>query len=406
LLIRLTAALLSFSILTLTCGRASAEAGASVIVLGLRSVEGDDDIANLLTDALRDAAHQVPTWKPVERAVSMTQMTLAHGCDDIDASCLSDIARGLDVEFVVYGTLRRTSARSEYDFQISLSVFNANTGSIDGTETDTMPRTESDRPEALGVRAKTLLRKLSPGGASEGGTLSIQVNTSRAEVRINGQVVGQTQNGQLIIEGVPEGEHDIEIFAAGRGRFTQRTRVSASGQTNVVAQLAPAGGDDEDAAAAESSAGAADYGREDDKPKSLRWLGYTLLGVGGAALVGTVTSWIILGGINGDATFKKYRAAVGPSIDDICGEADDGRLYGLTAKEVSDVSDMCGTGGTFEVLQWVFLIAAVGSGGAGAYILLTDKGDQSHAEATPTRTFALTPAVSRRELSLTATLRF
>jgi hypothetical protein len=368
-------------------------------------VEGDDDVANLLTDALRDAAHQVPSWKPMERAVSMTQMTLAHGCDDVDAACLSDIAQGLKVEFIVYGTLRRTSARSEYEFQISLSVFNANTGSITATENETMPRNERDRPEALGARAKTLLRRLASGGAGDGGSVAIQVNTSRAEVRINGQLAGQTQGGQLIIEGVPTGEHDIEIYAPGRGRFTQRIKVSGSGQTSVVAQLAPAVTADDEAADDESSEGAADYG-DQKKPKSLRWLGYSLLGVGGASIVGAVASWIVLGNINGDATFKKYRAAVGPSVDDICAESERGRLYGLTAKEVGEVKDMCGTGATFEVLQWVFLIAAVGSGGAGAYILLTDKGNDTSASNAGTPKLALSPEVTRRSLALTATLRF
>ena len=391
--------------------RASADGTASVIVLGLRSVEGDDDVANSLTDALRDAVHEVPAWQVMERSVSMSQMSLAHGCDEIDAACLNDIAKGLTVELVVYGTLRRTSARSEYDYQLALSLFNANTGSIGATENDLLPRAEAEQPGGLAARARTLVQRLASGTAGAGGNLSIQVNTSRAEVHIDGQMVGQTQNGQLVIEGVPAGEHDLEIVAVGRGSYKQRVMVSGTGQTNVIASL-PAGGsgDEDDAEPEEESAVSASDGAYGHKPKSLRWLGYTLIGVGGASLVGAVVSMIVIGNVNGDPIFKKYRAAAGAAVSDICAEADQGKMFGdgittgLTAAQVTDVKGMCGTGGTFEVLQWVFLATAVVSGGIGTYLLVTAKDGEQAANDQPR--FALSPSLGRRSLAIAATLRF
>jgi hypothetical protein len=70
-------------------------AEASVVVLGIRSVEGDDDVANDLTEQLRGAARGMEGWSVSSTAVSVAQMSLAHGCEELDAACLTEIAQGL-----------------------------------------------------------------------------------------------------------------------------------------------------------------------------------------------------------------------------------------------------------------------------------------------------------------------
>src|SRR5688500_11051901 len=94
----------------LLCG-AEAAAQSNVVVLGVRSVEGDDDVAHDLTTALREAAEEITEWSVSPTAVSMAQMALAHGCEEVDVACLADIAKGLSADLLVYGTLRRNSAR-------------------------------------------------------------------------------------------------------------------------------------------------------------------------------------------------------------------------------------------------------------------------------------------------------
>jgi hypothetical protein len=407
----ITTVLLSALCLGFLASHASAEA--SAVVLGLRSVEGDDDFANALTNALRASAREVSGWKLLDRSVSMAQMSLAHGCDEIDAACLNEIAKGLSVARVVYGTVRRTSARSEYDYQLSVSIFDADTGAIGATETDIIPRAESQDSSAVNRRAASLMQRLTMGaGSANAGTLAIHVNVPTAEVRIDGQMVGQTRDQNLLVENVPPGEHTLEITAIGRGTYSQQVMVAPTGQTHVIAALGVAG---ESAAPGSEEREAAPLATQEyaepKKPASLRWLGYTLVGVSAASLVGVAASWMVLNGINNDATYKKYRDVVNQDIPDICVEAQrgnkfgDGITTGVTPAQLKDVQGMCRTGGTFEVLQWVFLGTAIVSGGVGAYVLVTDKpSERSIARRQPR--FALSPRVGRGSFGLSTTLRF
>src|SRR5262245_65986912 len=97
------------ALVTLSGGIASSASAedVSTVVLGLRSAEGDDDLANSMTDALRTMARKVSGWKVVDRAVSMSKVSLAHGCDDIDATCLSDIGKRLPAEPLAFVSVRR-----------------------------------------------------------------------------------------------------------------------------------------------------------------------------------------------------------------------------------------------------------------------------------------------------------
>src|SRR5205814_9751163 len=100
--------------------------------------EGDDEIANDLTEQLRSAARAVAGWNVSKTAVSMAQMSLAHGCDDVDAVCLSEIAKGLSADRIVYGMLRRTSARTDYDYALTLGLFDGGAREIVRTVNDTI----------------------------------------------------------------------------------------------------------------------------------------------------------------------------------------------------------------------------------------------------------------------------
>src|SRR5690606_22646690 len=114
-----------------TPGAAQAQSGASLVVLGIRSVEGDDEFTRNLTGALRHAASQVAGWDVSDREVTLAQMALAHGCDDPDPPCMAAIADSLEIQRVLYGDVRRTSAGDSFDFSINLHLFNGETDQIE-----------------------------------------------------------------------------------------------------------------------------------------------------------------------------------------------------------------------------------------------------------------------------------
>jgi hypothetical protein len=153
-------------------------------------------------------------------------------------------------------------------------------------------------------------------------------------------------------------------------------------------------------------------GSNDDLPP---WVAYALLGSAGAAVIGAITSAVVVNNIEDDPLFIEYKDAVaagnsravqrgGDLYEDACVAADDGLPYGLSNADVEEVADMCVTGTTAEVLQWVFLATAVIAGSAGTYLLLFDEDEETQARhAEPT--LSLQPSFDGQSARLSATLR-
>ncbi|HMI92112.1 MAG TPA: PEGA domain-containing protein, partial [Polyangiales bacterium] len=216
----------------------TALADAKVLVLGMRSVEGDDELANALTDQLRGAARQVEGWEVSQTAVSMAQMGLAHGCDEIDAACLADISKGLQVDRIIFGTIRRTSARADHAFAVMLSLFDAQTGEIARQIDDTIAPGQTDA-QALAGHAQRLLERVR--SVSTGGAISIQANVVDAEVTINGQPVGQTRDGALRLEGLEPGLYRVQIAKSGYTTHMSTVAVGEGADTSLAAVLSQEG---------------------------------------------------------------------------------------------------------------------------------------------------------------------
>ena len=217
---------------------ATALAQSSVVVLGIRSVEGDDDIANTFTEKLREAARGVPEWTVSEAAVSMAQMSLAHGCDELDASCLSDIAKALQANRVLYGTMQRTSANADYAYALTLSLFDAERGEIARSIDDTIPQADAT-PEAIAPRAARLVERLS--STATGGSITVQANVASAQVLINDEPVGETQEGALRLTGLEPGQYKIVIRKAGYAEHVSTVSVADGADTSLTAVLSPMG---------------------------------------------------------------------------------------------------------------------------------------------------------------------
>jgi hypothetical protein len=156
----------------------------------------------------------------------------------------------------------------------------------------------------------------------------------------------------------------------------------------------------------------------------LEWLGWTLIGVSAASLVGTGVSAAIVDGVNGNDLYNKYRDAVARGnkmaeasgmsdqvVNDVCKAADQGFKYDLTASDLSGVQSKCHTAATFEVLQWVFLGTAIVSGGVGAYLVMTSSSGEPPPHEPEAGTpsgprLSLRPTFAPRAAHLSATLSF
>jgi hypothetical protein len=392
-------------------------AEASVVVLGIRSVEGDDDVANDLTEQLRGAARGIEGWSVSSTAVSVAQMSLAHGCEELDAACLTEIAQGLQADRLIYGVVRRTSARDDFDYVVTLNLFDTGTREIARTVTDTIPRSQVDF-QSLASHADRLVSRLA--STSTGSAIEIRANVTDADVQINGQHVGTTHEGGLRLQGLRPGQYRIEIRKPGYAPHVSTVTMVDGADTSISAVLAALAGGPPPI----DVAGAAASGEvHEDSGGSIKWLGWTLLGLGAASAAGLITSiYVITKGVPDDKLYQEYSGSVkawnmayaDPSlpmpmeaVTDVCVPAKMGNTYGTTfmQDEVDEVADMCKTAETFEVLQWVFLSTGVVTTGVGLYIVLSSD-DHSNEHASQKPTLSLRPSFSPKAASLSATLRF
>jgi hypothetical protein len=346
---------------------ASAE-NPSLFILGIRSAEGDDEFANELTAALRAQAAKLEKWQTSQRSISLDQMSLAYSCDDIDAACLSKIASGIGATRIIYGASRRSSARETYDFVVTLSFFDADAGAIEGSATKIISSLAASG-SALESSAAALLSELVIASSS-GANVAIRSNVGAAEVMIDGNFAGRLENGALVISDVTPGERQFEIAAAGYESYRRKVAVTKGERITIAGSLNPV------------RARVSKQSRTKNEEKLWSnhvptWVPYTFLGVSGASLAGMVVSWVWINSIENDQIFRDYRTRVGmnsPGVN-VCDEAKRGLAYAASGSPeygtFSDVQKMCGRAGTLEILQFVFLGAAVVSGGVGAFLLLT-----------------------------------
>lgn len=382
----------------------------NVVVLGLRSLEGDDELANDVTMRVRESVGRIEGWTASPTAVSMSQMSLAHGCDELDAACLSDIARGLQADRIIYGTLRRTSARAGYDFALMLSLYDAESGAIERQVDDIIPSGEASY-DALGERIDKLVQRL--GSTLVGGAISVQVNVADADVLVNGQSVGQARDGALRLEGLAGGQYRVEVSKDGYVTHTSTITVVEGSEATISAVLN------------KQSLDLADYsmGDEPGGGHRLGWLGWTLIGVSGASLVGAGVSMLRISTIDDDALLNDYRDRValgnvtareqGSRVyEDVCDAAEAGLFEDPMADDprgdLERVADLCAEADVWEVMQWVFIGTAVAAGGVGTYLVLTadDGDDPSERVREGGPSLVVAPHFGSHGASVSATLRF
>lgn len=385
----------------------------SVIVLGIRSVEGDDDIANNLTGALRNAASNVPDWNVAEAEVSLAQMSMAHGCDEPDAACMAEISSELGQERTIYGTVRRTGAGAEYDFALTLYFFNAESSQIEDSLTDTIPRIHQDI-DNLRTRSARYIAQFA--GQAQYGSVRVHVNQAGAQVTLDGEEVGVTDaEGVLLIEDVTEGQHDVRVSAVDFEPFQGSVRVVADELTDFRGNLTASEG------------------------PNLAWIpGAAMIVVGGALAAVGISNWSTVRDYESQASpveslsrdegiaireqatmtntqpefsdgtrFTRWQAMrLLGSGNDVCSAS--GRTSQGTAIVGSDEWDReCDAVNKAHRRQFIFNFLGLAIGGTGIALLivaLTGGGDDDgDAEA---RRFQLTPAVGRRAGGFQAALQF
>lgn len=362
---------------------AGAQAQSTVVVLGIRSLEGDDDFTRNLTGALRHAASQIDGWTVSDREVTLAQMALAHGCADPDAACMGNIAGALEADLVIYGDVRRSSNETDFDFSLNLHLYNQGSREIAHSVAETIPGVRRDIDD-LRDPARRYVAALS--GAPRTGTLSVSTNVPGAEVFIDDESAGTTDGeGHLIVTDIPSGSRSIRVVAEGHQSFTSTATIEAYGEANFEAEL---------------QAGSSGDGGGGGGVNALTIIGAVSLGLAAVAAAVWIGGFIhIHGGIGADEgntstgdedwgsarviygtyppTHPMYQAGGDNTVPDICAEARgpnaalyEGRQLPPNVRGTSFVADLCDEYDTWLPIQIGAGITAAVLTGAGIGLLL------------------------------------
>ena len=130
----------AWGVLLVVGGLSSGAEAQTAAVLGLQSLEGDDDFAAELTVALREEATHTLDWTFSGEEVSLAQVLLVERCSMASDRCLSRAGQALDVDLLVFGMVRRSAPGRRYDFEVTLSVFDVNAETVVGTTSGEIER--------------------------------------------------------------------------------------------------------------------------------------------------------------------------------------------------------------------------------------------------------------------------
>lgn len=373
-----------------------ATADTSATVLGVRSLEGDDSFANGLSAALRGEAAKIPGWQVSDRAVSVTQMGLAYGCEEPDVKCLTEIAAGIGTDLLVYGTVRRTGVGERFNFMVILSLFNRQMLAIENTVVEAAVRPDLEDDALSAVAAQLIDKLVGTRRSARTGSILLQVNLMQASVRLDGKPAGVTVDGELTVKEVASGKHQLDVVQTGYQPFRREVAVPEAGQVAVRGTLVPIEsqlqGDGKVPSAGESHT-------------SLSWLGFTLIGVSAVSVAGMAVSWAVIKDVDDNKDFQAYRQQVGENANgtdssDVCEQAD--------KDNVGHITKLCRRASLFETLQYVFLGTAIAGGIAGTYILISEASRPEKAQPAAPEGAKLTlwPTFSANAGQITAQVTF
>lgn len=291
----------------------------SVVVLGITSMEGDDELARGLTTALRNAL--VEQGCSVDsRDVALTQMQFLQStgstlCNQVDVDCLDGIALALTTGSLVFGLMHRvfTDSGLVQEIEVELHYYDRLERRLISHYRTRMSLTAS--PEAIdiiaGAAAPELIHCVRP----------------------------------IVPPPLPvdEDESDVDLTAH-----------PVAPPEEIVVPAAPASHNHE-------------------------WVGGLLIGLGAALVIADIPVWARLNDLNSDPSMVDYRHRLAfGATGDACTNASAGNTLSvpgldptMASMQVDRVRSICSEGATLEIVQYVLPILGALVGATGATLLAT-----------------------------------
>jgi hypothetical protein len=285
----------------------------SVLVLGLNSMEGDDDSARELTRALRTSI-AAQGCSVSDRDLAIAQLVLAYDCSSTNIECLDHIAEAQHVGTLVFGTIHRVTTDVAEELEVELHYFHLLQHRVVSHYTGRLPL----------VFSQEAITNLAVAAAPE---LLDCLHLSPDPVPVAAAVIPPVED-------------------------TSAPSTDVSPESLLDVHPAPTS-----------------YNHE--------WAGWSLIGLGAALLLADIPVWVRLNEMNSDPSLIDYRHRLSFGTGgDACSNANDGNIipvHGLgvtdAMQQVGHVRGICSEGATLEALQYVFLALGLASAGTGAMLL-------------------------------------
>jgi hypothetical protein len=376
---------------------------ASVTVLGVRSLDGEDQLERRVSHAVRNSVRDIEGYRVSDREVSLAQLSLAHGCEDVDVACLKDIAATLSADRLIYGNIVRSGDK----VRITLFNFDARSGQIDASAERTVTANSLMTDSTLSEIVVGLTQRLAGKRGTATGTLRITGNRPGAAVSLDGKPAGALgPEGELVITQVPDGQHTILVESSdGRDRRELAVEVRPDTTTTLRALLTQTLPAISAAQVAESESPAPED--KGAKKKYLRRvLGWTSVGIAAGFAIATIYSWVRIENIGDEAVLARYANYYEKgSTTDACKQANEGVVAArpdstdMQKADEQEAKDLCNEADKLEKLQWVFAGGTLAFAGVGTWLLWSGYKKEP-------ATLSVRPRFGVQSASLHATLRF
>jgi hypothetical protein len=368
-------------------------ARAEVTVLGLRSLEGDEALAERLTDFLRDFIARRGLDNVSDKTQTLEQMMLlTENCgEDVDPRCMREIADLLGADEVIYGFISRMPGDAgRFTYAVDVRRFSASSRRDVESASGTLDSTRQGTAN-LQILTSTLLDSL--WGRQAPTTLIVQSNQPDAAVYMDGDLIGRTGAEPLWMDDVQPGEHEIRVLQDGFEPWERMVDVAA-GQYRLLE--APLAGEDGSVAVGPDNPPIGPVGPPPPPPPPgggeddngfwsdwRTWTGIAGIAVGVGLAGGGMGVSLMLDEINNDTDFVNYRAST-PTGVDACSRAaaDSGGGY---------IVQLCDDASTYRWLQWVLYGVGAAFAGVGIYFVVDSALDEREGSDSSDTAFTLTP---------------
>ena len=363
---------------------ALAQKPVTVHVIALDSDDASEDQAEALTAAMRQRVRNAPTLQLAESNQSLAMLLPALKCPTRpDSACLQRIGDQLKTDRFFWGNV----VKATIPHQVVAEVHLWTRGKPEQVAKETYSDNLKDQNDDALKRIATQLFERLTGQATQGTVIVHAVGAQTGTVLVDGKAAQPLDHGQATLL-LPSGTHSIDVQSDGMATIAQTVNVVVNATSEITFEL-KAG-----AVVGPVAPSGPSHGK--------RTVGYILLGVGGAAIIGAgVTAGLYF---SEAGTWNSYANKVDTGFTAICSQNQGPPSAG--GVNHSDACSARSTANTVWPISWALAGGGVALAVVGVVLIMTDKGKEEGPPAPTAGKLQILPTFGPTGAGVNALLTF